>query len=103
MLIIFVQIPVYKGASNAILWTPPSDNYFGKDGFGDFEFVDPPDPNLLLQKEHAVDALVRIVSEYPGNPLLLDSEEDFTRDDRINQSYIIELEWWQNILNTKCP
>jgi inosine-uridine nucleoside N-ribohydrolase len=60
------QIPVYRGASKSFIWTPPSDNYFGKDGFGDFDFPNPPNPDDLIQKEHAVNALVEIVTQNPG-------------------------------------
>ncbi|XP_049961073.1 uncharacterized protein LOC126481391 [Schistocerca serialis cubense] len=66
-----LDIPVYAGASQSILETPESDNYFGEDGFGDIEYPNAPDPAEYLQKEHAVDALVRIVSENPGNITLL--------------------------------
>jgi inosine-uridine nucleoside N-ribohydrolase len=57
---------VYRGASKALIITPPSDDYFGKDGFGDFDFPDPPDPSQLLQSEHAVNALIDIVNNNPG-------------------------------------
>jgi inosine-uridine nucleoside N-ribohydrolase len=57
---------VYRGASKSLILTPPQDNYFGEDGFGDFEFPDPPDPDTLLQKEPAAVALIEIVSHYPG-------------------------------------
>jgi inosine-uridine nucleoside N-ribohydrolase len=57
---------VYRGASNSVLLTPPQDNYFGEDGFGDFEFPNPPDPEELLQSKHAVAALIDTVNQYPG-------------------------------------
>jgi hypothetical protein len=57
---------VYRGASNSVLLTPPEDNYFGEDGFGDFEFPNPPDPEELLQSKHAVVALIDTVNQYPG-------------------------------------
>lgn len=57
---------MYRGASKSLILTPPDDEYFGKDGFGDFEFPDPPDPKKLLQKQHAAVALIEIVNRYPG-------------------------------------
>jgi len=57
---------VYRGASKSLVLTPPQDNYFGEDGFGDFEFPNPPDPDDLLQSKHAVIALIDIVNQYPG-------------------------------------
>jgi inosine-uridine nucleoside N-ribohydrolase len=57
---------VYRGASKSLVLTPPQDNYFGEDGFGDFEFPNPPDPEDLLQKKHAVVALIDTVNQYPG-------------------------------------
>jgi inosine-uridine nucleoside N-ribohydrolase len=57
---------VYRGASKSLILTPPPDNYFGEDGFGDFEFPDAPDPNELLQEQHASVALIETVTRYPG-------------------------------------
>jgi len=56
---------VYRGASKSVLLSPPPDNYFGEDGFGDFEFPNPPDPEDLLQTKHAVIALIDTVNQYP--------------------------------------
>ena len=57
---------MYRGASKSVVLTPPPDNYFGEDGFGDFEFPNPPDPEDLLQSKHAVIALIDTVNQYPG-------------------------------------
>lgn len=57
---------MYRGASKSVLLTPPDDKYFGEDGFGDFEFPNPPNPDDLLQSKHAVIALIDIVNQYPG-------------------------------------
>lgn len=57
---------MYRGAAKSLIFTPPQDNYFGEDGFGDFEFPDPPDAKELLQKQHAAIALIETVTQYPG-------------------------------------
>jgi hypothetical protein len=57
---------VYRGACKSVVHTPPDDKYFGEDGFGDFEFPNPPNPDDLLQSKHAVIALIDIVNQYPG-------------------------------------
>jgi inosine-uridine nucleoside N-ribohydrolase len=66
-----LDVPVYRGASKSLLLTPPQDNYFGEDGFGDFEYPNPPDPDDLLQSKHAVIALIDTVNKYPGEVTLL--------------------------------
>ncbi|XP_062910558.1 nucleoside hydrolase-like [Mobula hypostoma] len=60
------DIPVFRGASSSLLGQSfDSSEYHGKDGLGDV-----PDPNApgleLLQSEHAVTAMVRIVTEHAG-------------------------------------
>lgn len=62
----FFQIPVFKGASKPILGVPIDAGHFhGQDGLGDAP--DPSAPGLdQLQGEGAVQALVRIVNEHPG-------------------------------------
>ncbi|XP_042315758.1 inosine-uridine preferring nucleoside hydrolase-like [Sceloporus undulatus] len=66
-----LKIPVYSGASAAILGGPLLDEfYYGKDGLGDVP--DPQAPGLdLLQKEHAVLAILRIANERPGQVSLV--------------------------------
>lgn len=66
-----LDIPVYRGASKSILVIPENDYYYGKDGLGDIEFVDPPKPEDYLKKEHAVNALIRMATENPGEITLL--------------------------------
>lgn len=60
------QIPVFRGATKPVMGKCITAGYFhGQDGLGDA-----PDPNApsldLIQKEHAVDAIIRIVNENPG-------------------------------------
>ncbi|XP_071452151.1 uncharacterized protein [Hetaerina americana] len=66
-----LDIPVYRGSTKSLQRTPPTDNFFGVDGFGDFFFEDAPDPREYLQKEHAVSALIRMVLENPGKVNIL--------------------------------
>ncbi|KAG8228830.1 hypothetical protein J437_LFUL008326 [Ladona fulva] len=66
-----LDIPVYKGANRPLLRNSTSDNFFGQDGFGDFYYEDAPKPKKYLQKEHAVLAMIRLVSQYPGEVTLL--------------------------------
>ncbi|XP_043854421.1 probable uridine nucleosidase 2 [Dromiciops gliroides] len=65
-----LQIPVYQGASSPFLNNLKSDNYFGKDGLGDIP--DPDAPGLdKLQQEHAVPAMIRMISQLPGQVTLV--------------------------------
>jgi inosine-uridine nucleoside N-ribohydrolase len=64
--LISLQIPVYGGASKSLIWIPPSDKYFGEDGFRYFEFPNHPNPDDYLQDEHAVNALIRTLTQNPG-------------------------------------
>ncbi|KAM3928493.1 pyrimidine-specific ribonucleoside hydrolase RihA-like [Leptodactylus fuscus] len=61
-----LDIPVFRGASTSILGDNINASYFhGKDGLGDVP--DSSAPGLeFIQKEHAVDAMKRFASEYPG-------------------------------------
>ncbi|XP_033224842.1 uncharacterized protein LOC117177887 isoform X2 [Belonocnema kinseyi] len=64
-----LQIPVFKGAHSSLLSTENAKvaadvQFHGSDGFGDV-FTDKPDISQL-KSEHAVCALQRIVSQYPG-------------------------------------
>nr|XP_046259136.1 inosine-uridine preferring nucleoside hydrolase isoform X2 [Scatophagus argus] len=66
-----LEVPVFKGADKPILGNCINAGKFhGEDGLGDA-----PDPNApsldLIQKEHAVLALIRIVNENPGEVSLV--------------------------------
>lgn len=54
----------------SIIATTPSDYFYGRDGLNCFHFPDPP-PISLIQTEHAVAALVRLVKENPGEITLI--------------------------------
>ncbi|XP_055492497.1 inosine-uridine preferring nucleoside hydrolase-like [Leucoraja erinacea] len=60
------EIPVFRGTSSSLLGQClDSSAYHGKDGLGDVP--DPSAPGLEhLQSEHAVNAMVRIVTEHTG-------------------------------------
>ncbi|XP_041858591.1 inosine-uridine preferring nucleoside hydrolase-like [Melanotaenia boesemani] len=65
------EVPVFKGVDKPILGNSIDAGHFhGLDGLGDT-----PDPNApgldLIQKEHAVSAIVRIVNENPGEVSLV--------------------------------
>ncbi|XP_029460609.1 inosine-uridine preferring nucleoside hydrolase-like [Rhinatrema bivittatum] len=65
------EIPVFRGASDSLLGeSNHSFSHFGGDGLGDVP--DPVSPGLEnLQEEHAVHALLRIVSEHDGQICLV--------------------------------
>jgi len=67
---VFFQIPVYLGASHSLLVTPPFEDFYGKDGLGDFVYPDPPNPADYLKREHAAVALARLASQYPSMSFL---------------------------------
>lgn len=66
-----LDIPVFRGADKPIMGNSINAGYFhGKDGLGDAP--DPKAPSLdMIQKEHAVDAIIRIVNEHPGQTSLV--------------------------------
>jgi hypothetical protein len=72
------QIPVYCGALRALLVTPPIEDFFGKDGLGDFVYPDPPNPADYVKKEHAAVALVRLASQYPSMSALVSVDIEAT-------------------------
>lgn len=55
--------PLYVGASKPLMGELiTSENVHGEDGMGDCDLIH---PSLQPEKEHAVDAILRIVKEYP--------------------------------------
>lgn len=63
-----VQIPVFRGAASSLVGTAkPFKDHFGTDGLGDvLQDRDPDAWKTQIQKEHAVNSLIRLVNEYPG-------------------------------------
>nr|CAD7461974.1 unnamed protein product [Timema tahoe] len=59
-------VPVYRGAPQSLLLTPPSDDYYGTDGFGDVFYPNAPNPADYVSSEHAVNALIKLVTASPG-------------------------------------
>lgn len=66
------DIPVYKGASGPLLgdFKGSASHFHGYDGLGDVENIPHPDMSLL-KSEHAVNALMRLIHEYPGEITLV--------------------------------
>ncbi|CAK9818095.1 Probable uridine nucleosidase 2 [Anthophora quadrimaculata] len=64
------DILVYKGARRALIYNHKSDNVFGSDGLGDFNFT-----KKIIAKvdesKHAAVALIDLVKQYPGEITLL--------------------------------
>ena len=63
---VYFQIPVHSGASRPLVGQCVSFTaYHGNDGFGDVP--DPEAPGIeLAQSEHAVQTMIRLVNEFPG-------------------------------------
>ena len=63
----FAQIPVFQGLGGPLVGASglPKD-HFGSDGLGDILEDRDPDWREKLQKEHAVNAMIRLVSENPN-------------------------------------
>lgn len=67
-----LQIPIYKGASNAIISKKDnfSPTHFGEDGFADLLYKNDPDLHLI-RKETAAIAIRDIVFKYPKEITLI--------------------------------
>ncbi|XP_072470721.1 nucleoside hydrolase-like isoform X1 [Notamacropus eugenii] len=65
-----LQIPVYQGASTPLLNTMKKDYFYGTDGLGDIPDADAPGSDQV-QREHAVAAMIRVVSETPNKVTLV--------------------------------
>lgn len=62
------QIPVFRGAASCLVGaTNPFKDHFGTDGLGDvLQDRDSDTWKTQIQKEHAVNSLIRLVNEHPG-------------------------------------
>jgi inosine-uridine nucleoside N-ribohydrolase len=58
------QIPVYSGAQRPLIDSYESDNFFGFDGFGDFNFTK--EIIATIQTKNASVLLADLVKQYPG-------------------------------------
>ncbi|XP_028846968.1 inosine-uridine preferring nucleoside hydrolase isoform X2 [Denticeps clupeoides] len=66
-----LEIPVFKGVSKPLLGVEISAGHFhGEDGLGDAPDLNAPGLDLV-QKEGAVEAIIRIVTEHPGEVALV--------------------------------
>ncbi|XP_050408801.1 nucleoside hydrolase isoform X2 [Patella vulgata] len=68
-----LEIPVYKGAYKPFLPTSKTEHarhFHGKDGLGDVTWEGEIDTSLI-QQEHAVQALIRLVNQSPGEITLV--------------------------------
>ncbi|XP_017876031.1 probable uridine nucleosidase 2 [Ceratina calcarata] len=64
------DIPVYKGAERSFMNEYRSNNYFGSDGLGDFEFTQ----EIIAkvdESKHAAEALIEFAKRYPGEITLV--------------------------------
>lgn len=59
------DIPVYSGAQKPLINIYESSDYFGKDGFGDFNFTETITAKVDKSKHGSV-LLVELVKQYPG-------------------------------------
>lgn len=61
------QIPIYKGASEAIIPIDTKrDNYFGKNGFSDIDIWKPhypPNVNSIVKKKSAIEIIRDLVMQ----------------------------------------
>ncbi|KAL5239765.1 hypothetical protein ACI65C_007175 [Semiaphis heraclei] len=64
------NIPVYSGASKPLTGNHTSDNFFGNDGFGDFDFKQKIIGDIDRSK-HAAVALIDLANKYPGELSIL--------------------------------
>ena len=62
------DVPVYMGADRPLLReTAHADWFHGTDGLGNSHF---PPAKMRPQKEHGVDAIIRVIREHPGIELV---------------------------------
>lgn len=60
----FLQIPVFRGCAGPLVGaSSPRTDHFGTDGLGDVIKDKDPQWEEKIQREHAVDAMIRLVSE----------------------------------------
>ncbi|KAI5109354.1 hypothetical protein C0J45_0751 [Silurus meridionalis] len=67
------EIPVFRGAASSLVGAPkPFKDHFGTDGLGDvLQDRDSETWKSQMQREHAVNSLIRLVNEHPGQVSLV--------------------------------
>lgn len=88
-----LDVPVLKGMNQSILFTPETDNFYGEDGFGDFEYPDPPSEDII-QDVHGVVALAELVKLCPGkfSLIALGPLTNIALAARLNPKFITDLD-----------
>ncbi|XP_044007490.1 probable uridine nucleosidase 2 isoform X2 [Aphidius gifuensis] len=64
------KIPVYSGAHKPLINNYTSDNFFGEDGFGDFQFNEKITTEIDRSKHSAI-ALIKLAKKYAGKISIL--------------------------------
>ncbi|XP_025203355.1 probable uridine nucleosidase 1 [Melanaphis sacchari] len=64
------KIPVFSGAYKPLIQNHTYDNFFGNDGFGDFEF-NQKITSYIDRSKHAAIALINLANQYPGELSIL--------------------------------
>ena len=62
----YLQIPVYRGEAKPIVKDYNATDYFGKDGFGDFNYTGEL-PDSVVRTKTASQAMIQLSKEYSGN------------------------------------
>ncbi|KAG8268058.1 hypothetical protein J6590_036622 [Homalodisca vitripennis] len=66
-----VMPEVYAGSDFGLLNSPPSDGWFGSDGFEDLPYPLPPSPDLVVKKMYAAAFLADTLKANPGKITIL--------------------------------
>lgn len=76
-----------------MLFTPETDNFYGEDGFGDFEFPEPPSEDII-QSAHGIIALAELVKLCPGkfSLIALGPLTNIAHASRLNPNFIRDLD-----------
>lgn len=64
----FEQIPVYSGADHPLVhpYYKSETPFHGHDGFGDADLPPQPPATTMLKPQHAVWAMLDLVTQHPG-------------------------------------
>lgn len=66
-----VDVPIYPGAERPLVadWHWETEQFHGRDGLGDWS--ERPPSTRVVEQEHAVQAIIRLVNTYPGEITLV--------------------------------